>query len=86
MNMNLGELIAWLTELQKVCPDDTSTNVSAVKLKGTADLVYGPNDYGYSRRDAKRDRSLSIWIEGYEDRPYPAPEGQMPIDTNVLTR
>lgn len=72
MNMTLGELIGILTEMQKVAPDGTQTNVEAVRLKGLTSLSFA-NEYGYSsyQRDAKRVKELSIWLEGYPDAPQP---------------
>lgn len=71
MTMTLVELLEWLTELQKVCPGTTPTNVEAVRLKGLTTLQYD-RPYGYSYdREGKRARELSVWVDSFTDGPQP---------------
>lgn len=64
MNMNLIELIDWLTDLRKIAKDETNTNVASVELEGETAIEH-TNDYNNSwrRESAKKVRVLNIKLK-----------------------
>lgn len=72
MEMNLGELIAALTELQTVAGENAPTSVRDLKLKSEIQYQHDKSAYGYAaRQPAPRKREFSVWVESYRDGPEP---------------